>query len=118
MAKVVIIDDTPYHRLELAAALGELGHEFVEASDGKEGLAAIDEVSPDIVCCDLRMPNLDGFGVLEALQSRKSAPPIIIVSSDAERETRARCRRLGASGFVEKPVTTDRLRAALDEVMD
>jgi len=65
--RIVVIDDTEIVRTLLVRYLQRLGFATLEAADGQQGLDVIRANRPDLVLCDLRMPNLDGLGVLRAL---------------------------------------------------
>src|SRR5438876_12443877 len=81
MARILVVDDEPdillLHRLNLEGA----GHEVLLAADGMKALERIDADMPDCVVLDVMMPVLDGWGVLEALQAREAAPPVLVVSA-------------------------------------
>jgi DNA-binding response OmpR family regulator len=115
---VLIVDDNLDILLLLRTNLVRSGFSVVEAADGEKALRAIDEHRPDVVLLDLMMPVLDGWGVLEALQDRPDAPPVIVVSAAASTANTERAYRLGARGYVTKPFSLDgvidAIRAALD----
>jgi CheY-like chemotaxis protein len=110
--KVLIIDDARWQRKQLAKMLSAGGHQVIEAANGIEGLALLGE-NPDAIVCDLLMPVLDGFGFLEALRERGCLVPVIIVSADIQRTSRARCAELGACQFVPKPCSAEELLEAV-----
>lgn len=103
MAKVLIVDDAVFMRGLMADIVEGSGHTPIEACDGVEGLDAIRRERPDLVFLDLAMPRMDGFGVLEALQSFDDPPPVIVLSADIQPEIQKRVFNLGAIEFLNKP---------------
>lgn len=112
--KILIIDDARWQRSQLVKILNAAGHEVIQAADGREGLARLSD-GPAAIICDLLMPELDGFGFLEELQSRGSSVPVVIASADIQKTSRERCFELGARRFLNKPYSAAELLAALDE---
>ena len=113
MARILVVDDEPdillLHRLNLEAA----GHEVVLAADGMKALERIDVDRPDCVVLDVMMPVLDGWGVLEALQGRLDAPPVLVVSAKSSDADVEHAMSIGARGYLAKPFNTQML---LDQV--
>lgn len=112
--KILIIDDARWQRGVLTKILSEAGHEVIEASDGREGIARVSEELGAIIC-DLLMPNLDGFGFLAELRKRGSHVPVVIASADIQRTSRERCHELGATRFIPKPYNAAMLLKAIAE---
>lgn len=113
MARILVVDDEPdillLHRLNLEAA----GHEVLLAADGMKALERIASERPDCVVLDVMMPVLDGWGVLEALQARSDAPPVLVVSAKSSTTDIERALASGARGYLSKPFNAQTL---LDEV--
>jgi DNA-binding NarL/FixJ family response regulator len=113
--RVCLVDDQTLVRQGIRSLL-ELaeGIEVVaEGADGREGLAAIDASAPDVVLLDLRMPHLDGLGVLRALQERDEAPPVLILTTFDDDELVLAGLRLGARGYLLKDVSLEQLVSAV-----
>ena len=87
--------------------LADAGYEVEVAADGLEALAAIERRPPALLLLDLRMPNLDGFGVLERLRHTPRTFPIVVVT--ALQDTDAEVIALGAASVITKPVSLDAL---------
>lgn len=100
--KVLIVDDARWQRSNLTKILTAAGHEVIAAADGREALTKLGD-EPHAIICDLLMPELDGFGVLEALRDAQVSVPVVIATADIQQTSRDRCMALGASGFVAKP---------------
>ena len=81
-AKILIIDDTP-ELLELLKKPLEIdGYEVVTANDGEEGLAKFDQFDPDVVICDIMMPKMNGYEVLNEIKKRQTRwIPFIMLSA-------------------------------------
>jgi len=107
MSKILLIDDSEYMRKLTGQMLADSGYEVVFAINGTDGLrfAAIEK--PDCVILDLLMPDMDGFDVLQKLRQMRNTIPIIISSSDIQESARAKCFKLGAFDFIDKPPQRD-----------
>lgn len=112
---VLLIDDDPDILLTLAAYLEDSGYVVYRAGDGEEGLSVFDRCAPDIVVTDLRMPKLDGFGVIAGVKARSPATPVIAFTGTGERNLNDEMVRLGAWCCLYKPLADLReLVAALE----
>jgi len=118
--RVCIVDDQTLVREGIRSLLGLAKDIEVvgDAGDGEEGLSLIERVTPDVVLLDIRMPKLDGLGVLEALQKRASAPPCLVLTTFDDDELVLRGIARGARGYLLKDVTLDQLTAAIRTVAD
>ncbi len=113
-AKILVVDDVAENRDLLLRRLTRLGFAHVDqAANGVEALAAIAAQNYDLVLLDIMMPELDGFGVLEALRrdGRINELPILVISALSEMEPVVRCIELGAADFIVKPFNPTLLRA-------
>jgi DNA-binding NarL/FixJ family response regulator len=115
--KIVCIEDDRETNALIAEELGDrFGCSVAACHDGRAGLAAILRDHPDLVLCDISMPGMTGFDVLEQLTAM--APPyahipFIFLTALADRENELRGRRLGADDYVAKPVDFDILDAII-----
>ncbi|HEY1313620.1 MAG TPA: fused response regulator/phosphatase, partial [Steroidobacteraceae bacterium] len=113
-ARILVVDDVAENRDLLLRRLTRLGFSLIDqAANGVEALAAIGEKSYDLVLLDIMMPELDGFGVLEALRAdgRVNDLPVIVISALNEIDPVVRCIELGAADFMFKPFNPTLLRA-------
>lgn len=103
--KVLAIDDSRTIRVLVQTTLQEAGFEVVTADDGLDGLNKFSRCEPDVVITDINMPNLDGFGVIEALRGDEisSTVPILVLTTESSAEQKARARESGATGWIVKP---------------
>lgn len=116
---ILIVDDETNIRLMLRTALTTDGYSVDEATNGREGLKAIELRKPDVMILDLSMPELDGMGVLAAIQSMRPAkrPRIIVLTAYGSIPVAVKATRLGAMDFLEKPVSPDEVREAIEAAM-
>lgn len=111
---VLIIDDEPVARRVLAEELQDIDDVSVlgEAADGDSALAAISQLSPDLLLLDVQMPGMDGFAVLRNYSG--PLPAVIFVTAYSEHALRA--FEVGAADYLLKPVRAERLRHAVERV--
>lgn len=109
MKSVLVVDDDPDIQLLLRLELAAEGYDVVTADDGVQALERIAALHPDVVLLDVMMPELDGWGVLEALPDPK--PAIIVITGLAtDRDEHYRqAVELGALGYVSKPFDSELL---------
>lgn len=115
MARILLVEDEPDIRILLAMSLAQDGHEVVEAPDGIEALAAVEDGPVDMVIADLMMPRMDGLELCSKLQSRPELAdvPFLLLTGEGSSETQYRSLRAGADDFIQKPVRTDALLARI-----
>jgi putative two-component system response regulator len=104
--KIVVIDDEPANVALLEAMLDEGGFTRVKSvTDSRLALEACETFEPDLVLLDLMMPHVDGFTILESLRARARETffPIIVLTADANENTKLRALRAGATDFLLKP---------------
>ena len=111
MPKIVVIEDQEEVRENLMETLELADYEVFGACDGHEGVRAVKEHLPQLVLCDVMMPRLDGFGVLELLRkdATTAAIPLVFLTARAERDDLRRGMNLGAADYVTKPFFQDEL---------
>lgn len=102
--KILIIDDERFLCQTIADYFEDMGYDCVMAHDGKEGVATFKQEQPDAVLCDLNMPVMDGFEVLDEVTSMSPEIPIIVVSGVGVINDAVRAVRHGAWDFVTKPI--------------
>jgi CheY-like chemotaxis protein len=118
MVRVLLIEDEAPIRANLRRVLGMEGYDVVEASDGLQGLKMARTLLPDVILCDVMMPELDGFGVLKALRAEEATAAILFVflSASAEQSDLQNGLALGACRYVTKPFNLQHLLQVLTEV--
>lgn len=118
MIRVCLVEDQMIVRQGLRALLGLNADIIVaaEAADGEEAIAVIEREKPDVVLLDLRMPRLDGVGVLKALRERGTLPPTLILTTFDDDAMLFEAVRAGAKGWLLKDVSLERLTQAIRTV--
>ena len=104
--KILVIDDEPVNVALLEAILSDSGYTRVQSlTDSRTALDVCNASGPDLILLDLMMPHVDGFAILEALRSvpREVILPVIVLTADANEETKRRALRAGATDFLLKP---------------
>jgi two-component system, cell cycle response regulator DivK len=106
MSTILIVEDNLVNRELLREMLEARDYRVAEARDGKEALAKIDEVKPDLVLLDLNMPNLDGFAVIRLIRENPSfrQVPVLAVTAYAMKEDRERVLKAGFDSYIAKPI--------------
>jgi DNA-binding response OmpR family regulator len=117
--KVLIVEDDPTVRVMLRSYLGVMGHEVVEAGDGKAGIAELERSRPDLLCLDLMLPESSGYDVCEYVRKSETFKelPILIISARTLPADRAFAEEVGASAFLTKPFTRAELTKAVNEML-
>jgi DNA-binding response OmpR family regulator len=115
MKKILVIEDTPAMRDLIVDTLTMENYECVAAEDGLSGVEAARQHHPDLVICDIHMPRMDGYGVLESIRSESamSTMPFIFLSGAAERGNVRKGMELGADDYLTKPFTIQELIASV-----
>jgi two-component system, chemotaxis family, protein-glutamate methylesterase/glutaminase len=116
--RVLIVDDSAGSRRTMQEILESVPHvEIVgKASDGEEALRSALTLKPDLIILDLQMPRMDGFTFLRILMSRKPTP-VIVVSSQSQKENVFKALELGALDFVAKPSGEDDISGLREEIL-
>lgn len=112
-ARVLVVDDDPAIRKIIADRMRAQGHEVEVAVDGDAALAAIAEFDPELMLLDMKMPNKDGFEVLEVLRRADDPPQVVMITAHGNIERAVRAIQMGAADFIAKPFEA----AQLDHVV-
>jgi DNA-binding response OmpR family regulator len=115
MAKILLIEDDIVLRENTAELLELSGYDVLTASNGKVGLKLAKDKNPDIIVCDIMMPELDGYEVLNELSKNKKTnqTPFIFLSAKTEHNDVRKGMNLGADDYITKPFTEDELISAI-----
>lgn len=111
--RVLVVDDEPAVRRILATALRQRGLTIDEAADGSEAVALLRENSYSVVVLDLLMPNVDGFGVLDAINEREGQVPIVLVVTGADRSVLDGLDSQKIHGIIKKPFEPQEVAAVV-----
>ena len=120
MKKILVIEDQASMRRNLVTILEMEGFQTLFAEDGEKGLALAQRERPDLILCDVMMPALDGYGVLQALRQQKELAtiPFIFLTAKGERTDVRAGMNLGADDYLAKPVTREDLLAAIQSRLE
>jgi two-component system, NtrC family, nitrogen regulation response regulator NtrX len=111
--RILVIDDDAAIRDTLKMVLEYEGYEVGVAADGPSGLADFEANPPAAVLCDIKMPGMDGFEVLDRIAARDGAPPVLMISGHGDIATAVEATRRGAVDFFEKPPQRERILVSL-----
>jgi DNA-binding NarL/FixJ family response regulator len=116
MKKILIIEDEPEMRRNISALLRYHDYKPIEAENGRKGIEAARREKPDLVLCDVMMPELDGHGVLQALQQEPDLAliPFIFLTAKGEKDDLRSGMNLGADDYLTKPVANAELVRAIE----
>src|SRR5687767_3872156 len=119
MARILVVEDNPDNRDLLLALLQRARHEVLACTDGAEGIALAQQLLPDAIIMDLRMPKMDGWTAVQQLKAdtRTARIPVLAVTADALREAEQRARAVGCDALLVKPFRLAALLTALDSLL-
>lgn len=118
MKKILLIEDTPTIRENIAEFLELRGHEVIEATNGEEGWNLLQNETPELVICDVKMPQMDGFQIKSQANQVETLKgiPFIFLSAAAQKSDIAKGQSLGAITYLTKPFDMNELLAWVDKV--
>jgi two-component system response regulator AtoC len=117
MNKILVVDDELNMRLVLKALLTKEGYDVVTASDGFEALKALKGGDVKVVITDLKMPRLDGMGLLERIVREYPSTPVIIITAHGTIATAVDALKKGAFDYVTKPYEQDELKRVIHKAI-
>ena len=116
--RILVIDDHTLFRVGLQGLLEHRGIQVVAAvGDGQEGLALAEQLRPDVVLLDMRMPGMDGLGVLRHLRQSGLKMPIAMLTTSSNEQDLVEALRSGAQGYLIKDMEPDDLVLALRDIV-
>jgi len=119
LATILVVEDEIVTRKLMKKILEGRGYEVVASEDGVEALMAIGKMKFDLILCDINMPYINGFKLMEFLNQKKISIPFIFITVHEDVEDEIKGLALGARDYIRKPVNRDllllRIRKALDK---
>jgi DNA-binding response OmpR family regulator len=114
--KILVIEDERATRINLLGFLESEGFEVIGAENGRLGVKAAKERLPHLIICDVLMPELDGYDVLSQLQEDPLTAkiPFIFLTVETNQKRFRQSMEMGADDYLSKPVTSERLRRAIE----
>ncbi len=118
--RVLVVDDEPNIVMSLEFLMRRAGFEVAVARNGKEALAALDDVPPDLLLLDVMMPEFDGYEVCERIRAQPewNGTRIIMLTARGREVERERGLALGADAYVTKPFSTRDLVDQVKRMLD
>ena len=117
MPKILVIDDDVSISETLELYLTEEGYNVVTAHTGTEGLNQFVKHSPDLVILDIRLPDIDGFTVLEDLREENENVKVIMITAHHDMDSTIKAMKEGAFDYIHKPINVDELDIAIKKAV-
>ncbi|MBI3793872.1 MAG: response regulator [Nitrospinae bacterium] len=117
MYKILIVEDSSFQRKVIHGAVARDGREIAVAPNVPEALQLIEVFKPDIILSDILMPGMTGIDMLQKLKELNITVPVIMISADIQEPVRQECMKLGAIGFISKPLAGASL-TTLQNILD
>jgi two-component system OmpR family response regulator len=116
-ARLLLVDDEDNLRSMLEAALRHSGFEVHPVANGRDAIAAVPEVQPDLIVLDVMLPDLDGFDVCKRLRSGGDRTPVLFLTARDATEDKVRGLTLGGDDYLVKPFSLEELVARITAVL-
>lgn len=111
---LLLVDDEDGIRVVMSVLLRDLGYDVATASRGDEALALYEQLLPEIVVSDIKMPGLDGIALLKAIKERNASAEVILLTGHGDMDLAVAGLQNGAGDFLNKPVSDAALTVALE----
>lgn len=119
--QILLIDDSPTMREILKVYLMGRGFSFIDCPGGAKALDILATQPVDLIIADINMPKMDGLTFVRTLRANEKPSvrdvPVILVTGDRAEDLRARGREAGANGFLQKPLSSEKLMQLVDELL-
>jgi two-component system chemotaxis response regulator CheY len=117
MATIMVVDDAMFMRKKCAQLLTDQGHQVVEAANGAEAIAKYNEARPDGVLLDITMPDIDGLEALKIVKAFDPSARIAMCTAMGQQSIVIEALKAGAIDFVVKPFDANRVKAAVQKLV-
>lgn len=119
MATILTVDDTASMRQMISFTLNSVGHEVIQACDGKEALQLLQGKKVDLVIANVNMPNMDGIALVKSLreQADYKFTPILMLTTESQESKRQQGKVAGATGWIVKPFNPEQLLNVVKKVL-
>ena len=117
MAKILIVDDSKFARLNCKKVLVQRGHEVLEASSGSEAVALYKSYGPDMVFLDITMPDMDGLTALEEIRKYDSEARVAMATAMGQQTVVMQALKSGAKDFLVKPFEPERILGTVEKLL-
>ncbi|ADO76386.1 response regulator [Halanaerobium praevalens] len=118
MAKIIVVDDAAFMRLNLKQIMEGLGHEVIaEAENGKDAIEKYQASKPDIMFMDITMPEMDGIEAVKKIKEIDPEAKIIMCSAMGQKKIVINAITAGAKDFIVKPFKKDKIAETIDKFL-
>lgn len=119
MARILVVDDSVTLRRMVAQVMKEAGHSVEQAENGEQALRVIAAFNPELVLTDMYMPGMDGIDLAIKIRAMPQfgAIPILVLSTDASTEVKARGKANRVTGWIAKPFDPNVLQSVVEKVL-
>jgi two-component system response regulator PilR (NtrC family) len=118
MANILVVDDEQGMRQLLTLVFGRAGHRVRAAENGRRALELLREQSADLIVSDVRMPDMDGIGLLREARALFPEVAVVMMTAFATVETAREAFKLGADDFIQKPFDVDELKLIVEKALE
>jgi CheY-like chemotaxis protein len=115
---ILLADDDRELNDGLRSLLEQRGHRVIQAFDGIQAQELVSQEQPDLLILDVMMPRMGGYPVLEHLQNKPMAPPVIMITANDGNQLKARAEDFGVVDFIRKPFATEHLLSSVQKGLD
>lgn len=116
--KIMLVDDSRTIRNIQKNVLAQLGHtDVLEAADGVQALELLQKDRPDLMLVDWNMPNMDGLTLVKTVREKDKQLPLIMCTTEAEKQRVIEALKAGVNNYVVKPFTADTLAEKISQTM-
>ncbi len=116
--QIMLVDNSRTIRNIQKNVLKQLDHtDIVEAEDGVQALATFEDHVPDLMLVDWNMPNMDGITLIREIRARNTTVPIIMCTTEAEKNRVLEAVKAGVNNYIVKPFTVESLREKIEQTM-
>jgi DNA-binding NtrC family response regulator len=117
-ASILVIDDEEAFRYMLSSLLTGAGYQVETASDGVQGINAVQNKLYHVVLCDMKMPKVDGLEVLKFIRANVPGLEVIMLTGMADVKLAVECMKVGAYDYITKPTTSDELLTTINRALE
>ena len=116
MVTVLVVDDSDFMRGRCISLLHDLGHETVQASDGRQAVQRYKQLRPHVVLMDITMPNVDGLAALRQIMTIDPSARVAMVTAVDQQGVVMAALKAGAKAIVIKPYKPDEVKATVEKL--
>ena len=116
--RILIIDDEESLAKILSKIVAQAGHEAFLAHRGSDGLEHAKQLKPDLILCDLNLPDMKGTDVIAQLNSSLNTASVVVITGEGTVNSAVEAMKLGAEDYLEKPIDTEKLKLVLKKIAE